>query len=783
MMKGGALPKKEGKMRIRAFPTSVDEKYVENIWALLKNAIQEIQKKNNSGLSFEELYRNAYTMVLHKYGERLYTGLKEVVTQHLENKVREDVLHSLHNNFLQTLNQAWNDHTTSMTMIRDILMYMDRVYVQQNDVDNVYNLGLIIFRDQVVRYGCVRDHLRETLLGMVSRERRGEVVDRMAIKNACQMLMRLGINNRLVYEEDFERPFLQQSAEFYRMESQKFLAENSASVYIKKVEARIAEESERAKHYLDESTESRIVEVVEEELIKVHMKTIVEMENSGVVHMLKNQKTDDLGCMYKLFSRVSDGLRTVCECVSHFLREQGRSMVAEEHESSTNAVNFVQNLLDLKERFDHFLHHSFNNDKLFKQMMVSDFEHFLNLNPKSPEYLSLFIDDKLKKGVKGMSEQEIEGILDKTMVLFRFLQEKDVFERYYKQHLAKRLLLNKSVSDDSEKNVISKLKTECGCQFTTKLEGMFKDITVSNTIMDEFKESASTAASLRGVDLSVRVLTTGFWPTQSATPKCSMPPAARDAFDTFRRFYLAKHSGRQLTLQPQLGSADLNAVFHGLKKEENGLEAPSSTSSISNGNGSSTSGSIVSQRNSCTGNPRKHIIQVSTFQMCVLMLFNNRDRLTYEEIQNETDIPERDLVRALQSLAMGKAAQRVLLKQPRSKEIEPSHLFTVNDSFTSKLHRVKIQTVAAKGESEPERKETRNKVDEDRKHEIEAAIVRIMKARKRMAHNILVTEVTQQLRVRFLPSPMIIKKRIEGLIEREYLARTPEDRKVYTYVA
>ena len=86
-----------------------------------------------------------------------------------------------------------------------------------------------------------------------------------------------------------------------------------------------------------------------------------------------------------------------------------------------------------------------------------------------------------------MSEQEIENVLDKSMVLFRFLQEKDVFERYYKQHLAKRLLLNKSVSDDSEKNMISKLKTECGCQFTSKLEGMFKDMTVSNSTMDEFK--------------------------------------------------------------------------------------------------------------------------------------------------------------------------------------------------------------------------------------------------------------------------------------------------------
>lgn len=51
------MPKKEGKMRIRAFPMTMDEKYVENIWNLLKEAIQEIQRKNNSGLSFEELYR------------------------------------------------------------------------------------------------------------------------------------------------------------------------------------------------------------------------------------------------------------------------------------------------------------------------------------------------------------------------------------------------------------------------------------------------------------------------------------------------------------------------------------------------------------------------------------------------------------------------------------------------------------------------------------------------------------------------------------------------------
>merc|ERR1719193_2465486 len=195
---------------------------------------------------------NAYTMVLHKHGERLYSGLKEVVTNHLESKVRQDVLQALNNNFLQTLNAAWNDHQTSMVMIRDILLYM------------------------------------------IQKERRGEVIDRLAIKNACQMLMMLGIETRNVYEEDFESHFLKQSAEFYKIESQKFLEENSASVYIRKVEARINEEAERATHYLDETTEPRIVEVVEEELIKRHMKTIVEMEGSGVVHMLKNNRMEEL---------------------------------------------------------------------------------------------------------------------------------------------------------------------------------------------------------------------------------------------------------------------------------------------------------------------------------------------------------------------------------------------------------------------------------------------------------------------------------------------------------
>ncbi len=90
---------------------------------------------------------------------------------------------------------------------------------------------------------------------------------------------------------------------------------------------------------------------------------------------------------------------------------------------------------------------------------------------------------------------------------------------------------------------------------------------------------------------------------------------------------------------------------------------------------------------------------------------------------------------------MGKINQRIFLKEPKTKEIHSTDRFIINDSFTSKLFRVKINPITTKTETDPERQETRNKVDDDRKHVIDAAIVRIMKTRKLMTHTQLITEV------------------------------------------
>lgn len=79
-------------------------------------------------------------------------------------------------------------------------------------------------------------------------------------------------------------------------------------------------------------------------------------------------------------------------------------------------------------------------------------------------------------------------VLDKTITVFRYITEKDAFERYYKNHLAKRLLFGRSVSDDAERGMLAKLKVECGYQFTQKLEGMFNDMKISSETMQGYRQ-------------------------------------------------------------------------------------------------------------------------------------------------------------------------------------------------------------------------------------------------------------------------------------------------------
>jgi cullin 3 len=202
---------------------AMDEDYANRTWQTLHNAIQEIHRQNASGLSFEELYRNAYNMVLHKFGDKLYNGLVETITLHLRT-VAAEVHAATDGDFLPQLRKTWEKHRLSSIMIRDILMYMDRTYVVAQKKVPVFERGLQVFRDEVCRHPKIKERLLRTLLGLIHRERCNETIERGLIKAATGMLLELGHE---VYARDFEAPVLAATAEFYRQESNEYISQNS----------------------------------------------------------------------------------------------------------------------------------------------------------------------------------------------------------------------------------------------------------------------------------------------------------------------------------------------------------------------------------------------------------------------------------------------------------------------------------------------------------------------------------------------------------------------------
>ncbi|KAF9426798.1 Cullin-3 [Podila epigama] len=734
------------------------ESLFDTTWPELESAMTTIQQQKANTLSFEEVYRLGYNMVIHKFGEKLYNGIRGLIDKHLKEEVNTKIVPALGVadasaadgvELLKAIQKVWMHHITCMKMIKDILIHLDKNYVPQTRLPPIYEMGLYIFRDSVIRSSDhpIQTHLQLVLLNQITQERKGDVIDRSAVKASADMLLEMKENNSNdpIYIADFETLFVETSREFYRLESEDLVQRFDPPDYLKKVENRLEEEKLRCNHYLTIRTEPKIRLIVEQEMIAKQIKTIIEMENWGLKQLLINHRLE-----------VPDGAKELQDSVSAYITECGKasnaSVKASTQESLEKGVSpgvslalrWVQEVLDLKEKFANILELSFAKDKAFETAINGAFERFINLNQKAPEFMSLFIDNKLKKDLRGKSDDEVDAVLVNTTTLFRFLSDKDIFERYYKQHLSNRLLHEKSLSDEIERGMISKLKIECGHQFTSKLEGMFTDIRLHNDTMSSFKDFLNNAVEAPPFVLEAKVLTSTFWPIPTTPTPCNLPESFLSAIKVFERFYTSRHNGRKLTWHPTLGSVDLKATF----------------------------------------DTKKHELNVSTLAAVVLLLFNDvpdKESLSYTTIQQETGIPEEQLKRTLQSVACGKF--KILIKEPKSRDIDNSDKFTFNAGFSEKLTRIKIQTVASKVESVAELKETKERVDDARNHMAEAAIVRVMKNRKTLDHNNLVAEVVAQLQSRFNPSPTLIKRRIEALIEREYLERAAGDRKIYNYMA
>ena len=348
-------------------------------------------------------------------------------------------------------------------------------------------------------------------------------------------------------------------------------------------------------------------------------------------------KLIDLARLYRLYSAVPGGNGKIAEAIKVHVCNLGNGFIQKSKEAKGQEKTdhaLITSLIDLHDRFLKIVNNQFAKEAIFQKALKEAFEEFINKEYYTSALLARYANDILKKGTK-VSTADLENTMDHVVMLYGYIRDKDIFERDYQQYLASRLLQDLSESEQSERSMIGKLKTESGYHWTSKLEDMFKDIQRSKELMVDFRKKYSDFEC----ELNVSVCTTGAWPTSSIQP-VKKPPDIVMVSERFTQFYLNRFSGRRLNFQMDKGKADVSVQFNAKSKK---------------------------------------ILVVSTYQMLVLLLFNNKTTWTFKEMQDATGIPKEDLQVAALSMAHPKV--KVMRKAPNTKDIQDSHKFQINPKY------------------------------------------------------------------------------------------------------
>ncbi|KDQ30201.1 hypothetical protein PLEOSDRAFT_1035820 [Pleurotus ostreatus PC15] len=471
--------------------------------------------------------------------------------------------------------------------------------------------------------------------------------------------------------------------------------------------------------------------------------------------------TATLGKMYKLFTKVG---------VQHLLKLSFRKYVSDKAKQIVTDTqmedNMVMRLLELKKDMDRAVTTSFVDqvstpptsqpglaststssstpipNKEFFQASDEGFRAGFKARRNKPaELIAKHLDKLMRKGQGASSDAEYTRLLESVLGLYRYTDDKDVFRTFYHRALAKRLLLEKSASDDIEKDMLKKLKDRPAIEYDAEFgmaEDMFKDLSLSRDMMRDFHDSLSAESA--GRSLTAMVLQRSAWPFAVPKTTIDLLPQMQEDLQTFTDYYKKKHQGRILNWDHALGTATLKGRFDPGPKE----------------------------------------LSVSLYQAIILLMFNDVDEISFADIKEQILLEDAELRRTLQSLACGKL--RVLKKVPPGRDVADTDVFRFNADFSDARPKVHINSIQAKVSPE-ESKRTNASIEGDRKHYLDAAVVRIMKGRKEMKIEELTAETINSVKSHFVPDVQVIKQRIEALVEMEYLARDLKDKKLFRYLA
>ncbi|RSH81909.1 uncharacterized protein EHS24_008106 [Apiotrichum porosum] len=746
---------------------------LQTAWLFLQDGVEHIMTRLHLGMSYQ-YYILLYTAI-YDYctvpsrggisfnqkggaslqGADLYKKLNQFLTEHCKQMRDEgEKLNDLE--LLKYYARQWDRYTTGASYVHKLFNYLNKHWVKREkdegrkDVYTVYTLALVAWKRNFFRY-IQKDtnevsRLTQAVLRQIELQRNGESIDNGLLKKVIESYVALGIDdadaqrqNLDVYNECFQKYFIQATDKYYAAESAAFVTANSVPDYMKKAEDRLQEEGDRINLYLHDSTRRELKEKCELVLIQAHQELLWEEFQS----LLDADRESDLARMYGLLMRVPAGLDPLRKKFEDHVKRAGLAAV-ERVLPAPGAVNeagkaetldpksYIEALLAVHSKFGGIVNGPFRSELGFNASLDRACREFANTNAaaksssRSPELLASYADQLLRKNNKDLDPDSLEQALNQAMVIFKFIDDKDVFQKFYQKKLAQRLVNGGSASDDAESSMISKLKEVSGYDYTNKLTRMFSDVNVSRDVTEKFKEKDRRDGQSEDIDFTVMVLGTNFWPLAPQQTDFSIPREIAPLHERFTKFYNDVHSGRKLTWLWHVSKNELRTTY-------------------------------LSQ---------KYIFMTSAYQMAILTQFNENDSLTYRDIQTGTKIVDGFLKPQMALLVKSK----VLLLD--------GDTYDLNLNFKSKKIRIQLN-MPVRAEQKAEATEVLQAVDEDRKFVYQATIVRLMKARK---HQALIQEVTATISTKFTPKVSDIKKAIDYLIDKEYLERGSE-KDTYNYLA
>uniref|UniRef100_A0A452UPU6 Cullin 2 n=1 Tax=Ursus maritimus TaxID=29073 RepID=A0A452UPU6_URSMA len=670
-------------------------------------------------------------------GERLYTETKIFLENHVRH-LHKRVLES-EEQVLVMYHRYWEEYSKGADYMDCLYRYLNTQFIKKNkltEADLQYGYGGVDMNEPLMEIGelaldmwrkLMVEPLQTILIRMLLREikndRGGEDPNQKVIHGVINSFVHVEQYKKKFplkfYQEIFESPFLTETGEYYKQEASNLLQESNCSQYMEKVLGRLKDEEIRCRKYLHPSSYTKVIHECQQRMVADHLQFL----HAECHNIIRQEKKNDMANMYVLLRAVSTGLPHMIQELQNHIHDEGLRATSNLTQENMPTL-FVESVLEVHGKFVQLINTVLNGD-----------QHFMSALDK----LAKYCDNLLKKSAKGMTENEVEDKLTSFITVFKYIDDKDVFQKFYARMLAKRLIHGLSMSMDSEEAMINKLKQACGYEFTSKLHRMYTDMSVSadlNNKFNNFIKNQDTVIDL-GISFQIYVLQAGAWPlTQAPSSTFAIPQELEKSVQMFELFYSQHFSGRKLTWLHYLCTGEVKMNYLG----------------------------------------KPYVAMVTTYQMAVLLAFNNSETVSYKELQDSTQMNEKELTKTIKSLLDVK----MINHDSEKEDIDAESSFSLNMNFSSKRTKFKITTSMQK--DTPQVSDS-YAVDEDRKMYLQAAIVRIMKARKVLRHNALIQEVISQSRARFNPSISMIKKCIEVLIDKQYIERSQASADEYSYVA